>query len=631
MAVAALRFRRLGVLLAPLIDILAFCGFLAAGLSLRAGNAYAFAIGYALSLLLRGPARAAEEPRSSAQPQSGWRLWLSCAIAGFMAVFLRAGVLALLIQQWHWAPQISILFAAALGLAVTAPRRRNPAFENLAFGLIAYAVVLRLVYAGSIELMPEETYYWNYARHLDLGYLDHPPMVAWLIRSGTAIFGQTEFGVRAGALCCGLITSIFVYKLTRNLFGAAAALAAVLLAQALPFFFLSGLLMTPDAALVAAWAAALYFLERALIGGQSRAWWFAGISLGIGMISKYSIALLGPVAVAFMLWDPPSRRWWRRPEPYVGLLLALAIFSPVIIWNAQHEWASFAFQTSRRLAETPQFALHKLIGSIIVLITPTGLLAVIAMLWRPQPGEDPAPAAARRRRLFGLAILFPLALFAVFSLRHEVKLDWTGAPWTAALPAMAFVMVNGDAKAGGLARWIRAAWMPTVVAMLLIFGAGLQYLVLGLPGVGYDKHIEVIPVGWRDLSAHIVATAGAYRKENGRDVLIVGMDRYAIASELAFYGGSHTATGLATANSHLFGGMGLMYGQWMPPRAQAGRDLLLVAFSPGELDDKFIRAHVERLGPIEDDVLMRDGVIVRHYYHRLAFNYRARDDDYDLK
>jgi dolichol-phosphate mannosyltransferase len=102
------------------------------------------------------------------------------------------------------------------------------------------------------------------------------------------------------------------------------------------------------------------------------------------------------------------------------------------------------------------------------------------------------------------------------------------------------------------------------------------------------------------------------------------MDRYAIASELAFYGGSREAPGLATANSHLFGGMGLMYERWMPPQEQNGRNLLLVAWSPGELQDPFIAARVQRLGPIEDDVLTRDGIIIRHYYHRLAFNYRFR-------
>lgn len=618
MAVAALDTRRLGIVLAPLLDILTFCAFVGAGLSLRASNTYAFALGFALSLLLRWPAlRAAQD--------SAWRTLLRSAVVGFMALFLRAGMLALLAQRCGWAPQICIFFAVALGLAVTAPRWRNAAVA-----LIVYAFVLRLVYAGSVEMMPEETYYWNYSRHLDIGYLDHPPMVAWLIRVATAVFGQTEFGVRAAALLCGAITSIFVYKLTRNLFGVAAALAALLLVQALPFFFLSGLLMTPDAPLAAAWAASLYFLERALIGNQSRAWWFAGICLGLGMISKYSIALLGPVAGAFMAWDPQARRWWARSAPYVGALLALVIFSPVIIWNAQHEWASFAFQTSRRLADTPQFALHKLIGSIIVLITPTGLLAVIAATL-VRHAADETPDAARRRRLFNLAIFIPLSVFALFSLRHEVKLDWTGAPWAAALPAMAFVMVNRDPRVGRFVRGIRAAWMPTIVVMLLIYGAGLHYLVLGLPGLGYDKHIEAIPVGWRDLSARIVETANAYRKEAGTEPLIVGMDRYAIASELAFYGGARTATGLQTANSHLFGGMGLMYGQWLPPKSQDGRNLLLVAWSPGELDDKFIHARVERLGPIEDDVLMRDGVLIRHYYHRMAFNYRSRDDDYDLK
>jgi dolichol-phosphate mannosyltransferase len=619
-AVAALDTRRLGILLTPLLDIAAFCAFVNGGLPLRASNAYAFALGYVLSVVLRWPAlRAAQEPAAA------WRVVLRSAVLGFMALFLRAGVLALLTQRCGWAPQISIVAAAAIGLLVTAPHWRNSVVA-----LIAYAFVLRLVYAGSVEMMPEETYYWNYSRHLDIGYLDHPPMVAWLIRAMTAVFGQTEFGVRFGALLSGAVTSIFVYKLTRNLFGAATALGALLLVQALPFFFLSGLLMTPDAPLAAAWAASLYFLERALIANQARAWWLAGICLGLGMISKYTIALLGPVAAAFMLWDAQARRWWRRADPYIGALLALAIFSPVIIWNSQHEWASFAFQTSRRLAEAPQFALHKLIGSVIVLITPTGLLAVIAALLSRRHGVE-APISVRRRRLFNLAVLIPITVIALFSLRHEVKLDWTGAPWTAALPAMAFVMMDKGIDVGRFAKAIRAAWMPTVIVMLLIYGAGLQYLVLGLPGVGYGKHIEAIPVGWRDLSAHVVATANAVRQQTGEEPLIVGMDRYAIASELAFYGGAQAKSGLATANSHLFGGMGLMYGQWLPPKSQDGRDLLLVAWSPGELDDRFIRARVERLGPIEDDVLMRDGLFIRHYYHRMAFNYRSRDDDYDLK
>jgi dolichol-phosphate mannosyltransferase len=498
--------------------------------------------------------------------------------------------------------------------------------RQFAFGLIAVAIVLRLLFAGTVELMPEETYYWSYSRHLDFGYLDHPPMVAWLIKLSTMLFGQSEFGVRFGALCCGAVTSVFVYRLAYNLYGASCALAALLLAQALPFFFLSGLLITPDSPLTAAWAASLYFLERALIGGQARAWLFAGTSLGLGMISKYSIALLVPVTFLFMLWDRQARHWWRRPEPYLAAAIAAIIFSPVIIWNAQHDWVSFAFQTSRRLAETPKFTTHRLIAAMLVLLTPTGFLALIATMMAWRTADEPTPDSPRRRRFLGLAILIPLSVFAAFSLRHEVKLDWTGALLTGALPVLGQSMTAARASLSRFAAGLKAAWPPTIAAMLLIYAAGLHYLVLGLPPVNYSQHVELLPVGWRDLATRIVRTAAAYQKEHGDELLIVGMDRYAIASELAFYGGPQFPPDVQTVNTHLFGGMSLMYGLWVPPGPQQHKNLLLVAFDRGDLESAAVASRVARLGPIEDDELTRRGKPVRHYYYRLAYDYQSLAD-----
>jgi dolichol-phosphate mannosyltransferase len=584
---------------------------------LQSSHIASFTVATALNYLLKVRSRIVAAGRTR-----DWRLHGGLLAVSFMALFLRGGVLGLLSLDWGWPAQASIVFAVIAGWAVTtpgyaaalSPPDAHARARALAIGFVAYALALRLVYQGSVELLPEETYYWNYSRHLDIGYLDHPPMVAWLIRAGTAVFGQSQFGVRADALCCGVITSVFVFRLTRNLFDEATALAALVLAQVLPYFFFSGLLMTPDAPLAAAWAASLYYLERALVAGRSEAWWRAGLALGIGAISKYSIGLLAPVILAFTFWDRPSRRWWRRWEPYVAALLAFAIFSPVIIWNAQHEWASFAFQTSRRLAEAPRFALHKLIASALILITPIGVLAVAAAWMRGN--------GARGKLFMNLGVLVPLAVFALFSLRHEVKLDWTGAPWIAALPIIAAGMVSTEA-ASGLRAWIRAAWTPTLVAMLLIYGAGLHYLVLGLPGIGYGKHIELVPVAWHDLSRRIAAAAAAIRTETGSDPLIVGMDRYAIASELAFYGTEASRSALQTSSVHLFGGIGLMYERWTPPELQEGRTLLLVAWDPAELSGKEIESHAERWGPVVDDVLLRDGQVVRHYCHRVAYNYRA--------
>ena len=484
--------------------------------------------------------------------------------------------------------------------------------QTLVLGVVGCAFVLRLLYAALVELLPEETYYWNYSRHLDIGYLDHPPMVAWLIRSGTSLFGDTEFGVRFGALLCGVTAAVFLFRLTRNVFGAGCAPSVLMLSLTLPFFFMSGLLMTPDAPLTAAWAAALYFFERALIAGQPRAWLWAGAALGIGMLSKYTIALLGAAVFVFMVLDPASRRWFRRWEPYAAVLLAAALFAPVIFWNSQHEWASFAFQTSRRLAERPRFSLHKLIGAALILITPTGVLAVVAGL-RHLPAHSAATdedSMSRRGRFLTICLLVPLAVFVCFSLRHEVKLDWTGAPWVAALPLLA-------ATPG---RWLDRAWPPTLVLMLLIYGAGLWYLVLGVPGMGYSSHMELVPVAWRDFGRQIEGIANAVRRQEG-DVLVVGMDRYAIASEAAFYASDRPRSVATSSAAHLFGDVGLMYERWFPPGAQAGRTLLLVAWSPETLKDPRLARQVDRLDPVQEGVLIRNQRIVRRYYYRVAHGY----------
>ena len=488
-------------------------------------------------------------------------------------------------------------------------------WRALVIGIVGYGFFLRLIYSAQVELIPEEADYWNYSRHLAIGYLDHPPLVAWLIRFGTTLFGNTEFGVRFGALCCGAAAAFFVFRLTRNLFGEPSALLALGMLQVLPFFFLSGMLMTPDAPLTAAWAASLYFLERALIGGRSRAWLWAGLSVGIGLISKYTIGLLGMAAFAFMLLDPPSRRWLRRWEPYAALLIAAAVFAPVLIWNAMHHWASFAFQTSRRLAEPPRFSLHKLIGSALVLLTPTGLLAAGAAVIGITP-------RTRASRFLQIAVLVPMTVFALFSLRHEVKLDWTGAPWTAALPLMAYGLAEANGGGPGARRWLRVAWPPTILVMLLVYGAGLYYLVLGIPGLGYTRHTELVPVEWRDFARQIDGIADALRSKYGDKLLVVGMDRYAIASELAFYSHDQVKAVAATSSAHLFDDVGLMYEQWFPVELQTGRTLLLVSWDPANLAATHLENRVDGLESVREGVLTRDGSVVRRYYYRIAHDYK---------
>jgi 4-amino-4-deoxy-L-arabinose transferase-like glycosyltransferase len=73
------------------------------------------------------------------------------------------------------------------------------------------------------------------------------------------------------------------------------------------------------------------------------------------MLGKYSGVLLGPVVLLYLLTSPRQRHWFFKPQPYLAVLVALAVFAPVLIWNAQHDWVSLAFQSSRRVGEMGGF------------------------------------------------------------------------------------------------------------------------------------------------------------------------------------------------------------------------------------------------------------------------------------
>jgi dolichol-phosphate mannosyltransferase len=607
----------MGTLIAALADFLVFFFAVRNGMRVVEAHLVSGAVGLVLLYLQAGRG-------------GGIRQHVHVLIVSAIAVFLRGAVLGLLTNVWGWSPQVAVVPAILATLAVAIPGFRyslatttwklgsGERWRVAVIGLVAISFLLRLLYIGQVELLPEDSYYWNYSQHLDLGYLDHPPMVAWLIWLGTHVFGGSEFGVRIGAVCCAGVAVFFSYRLTRNLFGEDSALVALVLLQVMPFFFLAGLLMTPDAPLTAAWSATLYFLERALLGGQARAWLFAGVAIGLGLISKYTIGMLVPVALLFVLLDPPSRQWLFRWQPYVALLIAGLIFSPVIVWNAQHEWASFAFQTSRRLAESPRFSLHRLLLSALVLLTPTGFLTLCASPFSRRP-------ESRRWLFLQLAVLVPLSVFVVFSVRHDVKVDWTGALWLGAVPALAASIVEfGKPGVQGFRAWLHCAWGPTAVIMILLLGTGLHYLALGLPGVGYSNHLELVPVGWRDLGRQVQAKADELRRQTGLEPVIVGMDRYELASQLTFYAPDHVRSVQETSSRNLFGAQGLMYGRWAKSLEIGDRPLLLVAWDPHDIADEFTVPYATSVGPMQTGYLARDGVEIRDFHYRIVKGYRKR-------
>jgi len=222
--------------------------------------------------------------------------------------------------------------------------------ELAAFLLVAGSALFHLWYGGLLELSPQEAYYWLYGQRLDWSYFDHPPLSAWTIRAIGELLGSSEQAIRATAVVYSSLFSLFFFLTARRLLGARGALAAVALALVTPLFSIGQVIITPDSPLLALWAAALYFTVRAL--DEERGAWLlaAGLATGLAALGKYTGWLLAPQIFLCLLLDPRGRRMLLSPWPWLGLLLGLAAFSPVLYWNSTHGWASFSFQFGDRAA-----------------------------------------------------------------------------------------------------------------------------------------------------------------------------------------------------------------------------------------------------------------------------------------
>ncbi len=557
-----------------------------------------------------------------------WHQFGRFLTVGALALLLRGGVLALSVDVWGIPPEFAIIpaiIAAAvinyLGAAFYVfPDEKNISSPDLrwrvaAIGLILFCVLLRLVYLSVAQLIPDEAYYWQYAQHIDLSYYDHPPLVAWLIWLGTAVLGDNEAGVRIGAFLCHLIGMAFLYALAQNLYDKSVALRTIMLYAVLPFGFATGFLMTPDAPLVAAWIATLYFLERALVAGEQSAWIGTGVAFGVGLLAKYTLALLGLAALFFVLIDPTARRWLRRPHPYLTALLALALFSPVLIWNFQHEWTSFLFQTTRHVAGDNQFSVHFLLIYCILLLTPAGFLAAVWIIFSGNRQQD-EPSQHRKHLFIKIFTGIPLLVFFFFSLFDHPKFHWNGPVWLAALPAIAW-MINTDTP-DRFVQWLQKLWRPTLIACLLGYTFTLHYLVLGIPGIPYSLFTQ--HYFWRETTAVVAQVADTVRQQTGQEPIIVGMSKWSIASSLYFYNHAHRNLDIRSRN--LFGDTGAMYDYWFPEQPPTTRPIVQIAMKPLHLDHIREGDNLKNMliapGEIKSHVIERDTTPLRRVYYRIS-------------
>ena len=191
----------------------------------------------------------------------------------------------------------------------------------------------------------DEAYYWMLSERPGLSYFDHPPLVPWMIRVATSIFGNDEWAFRLPAVAAWSTAAWVVFRLSTELAASRkAGWAALLVFVSLPIYQAGFHIIGPDSGLMLFSALAYYFAARAVNEASARFWIIAGVMTGAGMLSKYNMVLAPAAIFIALLLNASARHELKKPWPWVAGFVALFCFSPVIIWNYQNEWASFAFQ-----------------------------------------------------------------------------------------------------------------------------------------------------------------------------------------------------------------------------------------------------------------------------------------------
>lgn len=335
--------------------------------------------------------------------------------------------------------------------------------------IVAVLSLARLATGMNSALVEDEAYYRLWGLYPALGYYDHPPMVAYWIWLGQTLFGDTALGVRFISILSAAIGSAVLWRTAKVLFDDHVAGWTVLFSNASLLIGVGSLLATPDAPSVFFWGLALWAMAE-LTASKSANWWIAvGIFAGLGLLSKYSVLFLGIGIVLWLLWVPENRRYLLSWQLWLGGALAIAIFSPVLYWNAQHEWISFVKQFGRSVPDGYSIKyIGEFIGSVAGLLNPLVFIIALVGAWRIIRRVVKQDNAAS---LLVLTVL-PFLIYLFFhSLHSRVQGNWPAPMY----PTLAlFAGIAAAYPPANVGRWFKALAPSAVVLGVVI--AGLVYV-----------------------------------------------------------------------------------------------------------------------------------------------------------
>lgn len=431
--------------------------------------------------------------------------------------------------------RVSRLLSARNSVPASAPPRAGQVLPGLIVGFVVLCAIERLVAATIEGFTVDEAYTTVIARSLQLSYFDHPPLHQWILHGAVALFGEGRL-TRLPFLIAIEAINLPLYWLTRRLYDSAAGLWALFAFNAAVYFMIwpDGLIV-PDAPLLLFLALAVWLLAEILFGPRAGGlrsialWLGVGLAFGLAGLSKYSAAFSGLGVIAFLVGSPGHRFWLGRVEPYLGGALALAVFSPALIWNGEHHWVSFAFQSGRAgqhfsLDVPAAIAIASGLAMQFAAISPWVAIPLVAALVTAARQGDAGSADRLLLWLVAPTVIF----FALLPLVGERAIPhWFNSGWLFAFPLLGRWLSGRPSLE--LRRWAVASAALTVIATALF----VAFVVIGPPwqtvfksGPQHLREPTELSYDWRGLAA-----ASAWRASGASPPAFILVDDWKIGGK----------------------------------------------------------------------------------------------------
>jgi|GEM_PF-227626 len=473
------------------------------------------------------------------------------------------------------------------------PLTRWSTVDALRFSLLlALMVLIKIAAMVRFPLTGDEAYHWEWSRRLAPAYYDHPGAVAWAIALTTRLTGvHSEWSVRLPALIAMTLAALVARRLARRLAQDqgwdppdaeyAGAWAGLIVALA-PVYTVLSIYMSTDPPLLLFWMLALDFGYRAFRDNRLCNWLGMGLAMALAMDSKFLGYLLAPAAGLALLLTADGRRRLRTAGPWIAALAVLVGVAPVLLWNWQHDWATFRFNLMiRQTAAIRSLSLYHLLeygaGQVLALSPGVALLGVAAL--RRMARRQPFWACEGATLFLWVSAVLPIGLFLLVSLTRRVGIHWPAAGWLSAIVLAA--VEEGERRPPSairsptVLRDLRSramAWAWGFFLVLLLAAWGLYLLGPFTKPVWLSEWNTVY--GWRDLGRRVAEEQKRLTAESGTGTVLFARS-YAMAAQVAFYTPGHPIVALwAPPAVH-----GQEYRRWDRFDRFAGSNVLLIARS----------------------------------------------------